>query len=175
MPQFVSKRHQDIATILRKEYGDKLVAWPDPEVNIGHLAGIKSILNLRCDFFIWITDTCAVALEYHSDIHTNKTIFNSNIEMIQGRDDFKKSTLSKLGIGMVEIYSNDEYDIKTLKKRINKCIKDYPEIRFTKPDESAKINKGLQSSMKLKGKENKWQSRSLTSQRKLQTRPFKRT
>jgi hypothetical protein len=173
MPQFVSAKHKEIAEILRREYGDKLIAWPDTEVNIGKLAGLKGMYQLRCDYFIWISEVCAVALEYHSEIHTHKQIFDSNIIKIQGRDEAKKSLLSRLGIGLVEIYPDDKIDIKSLKKRIDVAIKDYPEIAFTKHDKDSKINTEIKSNFKLKGT-NKWQSRTLISSQKLKSRPFKK-
>ena len=169
MPQNVSKRHKEIADILRNEYGSKLIAWPEPEINIGKICGITNLLNLRCDFFIWITDTCAVAIEYQSEIHVDKQIFNSDLDAIKGRDELKKSMLRRLGIGYIEIYKEDPYDIESLKAIIDIRVKEYPEIAFTRKDNTDIIYR----TRKLEGRDTEWRTKKLSSSKKLQSRPFK--
>ena len=135
MPQFVSKRHKKILRVLRKFFGENNIrGYPGPEVNLGHLLNL-SYVNLRVDALIWVTPNCAVAVEVQSDIHSHKKIFNSNLEEIQGRDELKKDMLSRLGIGLVEIWPDDLIDEDTLIKRIFEAACNNLQISFEVEEE----------------------------------------
>jgi hypothetical protein len=111
MPSFVSKDHKELMRRLRSIFSEyEVIGDPDPEVNLGRLAGLSDA-NLRADIFIRFSKREAVVVEWQSGIHAleHSTDWH-NKDDIAGRDDLKRQMCVKIGVCLLELWTLDMSD-----------------------------------------------------------------
>jgi hypothetical protein len=138
----ISKFQKETTILIRSSFPQyDVIGWPGPELNLGHLAGLKNT-NLRADIFIWKDINHGVVVECHSSLHDEKgKAWNESredrLERL-ARDDLKIQLCSRLNIGFVEIWpkTSKESILEKVQKVLDTCPtiavqikeKEYPHI-----------------------------------------------